>query len=120
MSFFFSRFVDEPVYFERLGQRIAKLRLARGMTQAKLAEAAGMDPATVSRAETGAQRLSVKRLFAIARALEIDLPDLFPSSGTGLSGNDAEDVPVELRRAWNAIPAERRELAVRLLEEMTG
>ncbi len=111
-------FLDQPAYTLRLGQRISTLRQEKGLTQAKLAEAAGMDPATLSRAEIGSLRLSVKRLLAIAGALETDVADLFPSSMAEPQGSVPDELPVDLRRAWRAVPADRREMALRLLREL--
>lgn len=51
---------------------IKVLRQHRGLTQAKLAKAAGRAPLYISQLETGVRRGSVKTLKAIAKALSVD------------------------------------------------
>lgn len=60
-----------------VGRRIAQLRRALRLTQARLAERVGLQPETISRLETGAAMPSIERLAAVAAALDVDLHDLF-------------------------------------------
>lgn len=55
------------------GERIQKLRKARGMTQEKLAEAAGMSVNYLSNIENGHDVCGTRRLLAIANALEASM-----------------------------------------------
>jgi transcriptional regulator with XRE-family HTH domain len=61
------------------GHRIRAARRALGWTQVELAERAGTDRSTVSRAETGARRaatLSLLSMVKFARALGVTLDSL--------------------------------------------
>jgi transcriptional regulator with XRE-family HTH domain len=60
-----------------LGERVAALRREAGLTQAGLAEAIGVATETISRLERGATMPSLARLEDVARALAIDLHELF-------------------------------------------
>ena len=60
----------------RLGKRIATYRKQNGMTQAMLAELAGVDSETISRFERGTALPSLVRLFEIAQALKVGVGDL--------------------------------------------
>ncbi len=51
-------------------------RTYRGMTQKRLAEAAGIDPVYLSQIETGKRTGSLRTLAAIARILDVDPGDL--------------------------------------------
>jgi transcriptional regulator with XRE-family HTH domain len=62
---------------KRLGHRIAGQRRLAGLSQARLAEKIGVSPETISRLETGAAAPSIARLASIARALEVELQELF-------------------------------------------
>lgn len=62
-----------------LGKRIKDLRLARGWTQAGLAEVLGCESMTVSRYERGEYAPSVDVLAQIASALNIKMEALFVS-----------------------------------------
>lgn len=59
-----------------IGQRIAEARLEAGLTQEQLAEAAGIAPENLSRAERGRTILRTRKLIAIADTLGVSLDDL--------------------------------------------
>jgi transcriptional regulator with XRE-family HTH domain len=60
----------------RVSERLRTLRTERGLTLAEVAAAAGMDPSTLSRLETGARRLTLDHLPVLARALRVPIDDL--------------------------------------------
>ncbi len=73
----------------RLGQKIQSLRKTRRLTQEKFAEMIGIDPKNVSRIENGNNYPSADTLTAIAKALNVDIYELFVFK---------EDVPYEKMR----------------------
>lgn len=64
----------------RLGEGLRRLRSERGLTQARLAELAGVTPAAISQAESGRRGLSLDTLVPLCDSLGIGLDDLL---GTG-------------------------------------
>jgi transcriptional regulator with XRE-family HTH domain len=62
---------------QRLGQRIAELRRDRGLTQVQLARAVGSSMEFISRLERGVNAPSVAWLEGLARALKVEVVDLF-------------------------------------------
>jgi len=56
-----------------VGTRIKALRVAKGLTQAQLAEITGYEPLTISRFERGAYGPSLEALHSIGNALNVDL-----------------------------------------------
>lgn len=70
-----------------LGKRVAELRKAAKLTQAKLAEKVGVGVETISRLERGASIPPLDRLDKIARVLRVGMHDLFkpPSVSKGLA-----------------------------------
>lgn len=62
---------------ERIGQRIAALRNVAGLTQAQLADKAGMQRSHISRIEAGSLAVTLESIEAIAQALgmTVDLID---------------------------------------------
>jgi transcriptional regulator with XRE-family HTH domain len=60
-----------------LPERLRQLRRQRGMTQAQLADAAGVTRLYVLRIEAGAQDPTSKVVEALARALKVKPGELF-------------------------------------------
>jgi transcriptional regulator with XRE-family HTH domain len=54
-----------------LGQRVAKLRLDRGLTQEQLAESMGVSQNHIAYIELGARNTGVWSILLIARALNV-------------------------------------------------
>jgi transcriptional regulator with XRE-family HTH domain len=59
------------------GQRVAQIRLARGLTQKQLARRARYGEVSVSRLETGDSVPKIDTIVRVAKALEVDVGDLF-------------------------------------------
>lgn len=55
---------------ERIGKRIAELRKQKGLSQAKLAELAGIDPGHIARIELGRYSTGIDILAKIGYALD--------------------------------------------------
>lgn len=62
--------------YERLAERIERLRKEKGMTQEELAEKAGLHRAYFWDIENG-RNISIKTAYKIAHALGVNLKDLF-------------------------------------------
>lgn len=60
-----------------IGRNIARLRRERNFTQEDLAGLAEMDRSYLSNLENGKINVSVMTLLAIARALDVDITELF-------------------------------------------
>ena len=69
-----------------VGQRLRQRRCLLGMTQQKLAEAVGIKFQQIQKYESGANRVSASRLWALAEALEVPVSHFFE----GLSRQDQE------------------------------
>ncbi len=61
---------------EILGQNIAKFRKAKNLSQEKLAELVDLSREYITRVERGQKNISLKKLFAITDALEVNFYDL--------------------------------------------
>ena len=70
----------EPIYVD-LARRLREARRKRGLTQAELAEKAGMTRTALVTVERGKQRLAVHHLVALANALEMEPAMLLPKLG---------------------------------------
>jgi transcriptional regulator with XRE-family HTH domain len=62
---------------QRLGRRIREERDKRGMTQQALADKTGLSRGFIARLETGRHDPSATTLAKLARALRVDVGDLF-------------------------------------------
>jgi transcriptional regulator with XRE-family HTH domain len=61
-------------------ERIRQLRKEQGLSQAKLAVMADMDPATLNRLERGTGNPNLKTLERVADALGVEVADFFPEA----------------------------------------
>ena len=61
---------DEAILAE-LGERLAKIRLNRNLTQAQLAEQAGVSKRTVERLESGAVATQLSGFIRVCRILDV-------------------------------------------------
>lgn len=59
-----------------MGNRIKEMRIAKGWTQAKLAEKSGVEPSNISHIERAATKLSLPTLVSIANALGVTLDEI--------------------------------------------
>lgn len=59
-----------------LGHAIRALRLERGLSQERLAEASGLHPRYISDVERGRRNVGMVNVDRLARALSVDLPTL--------------------------------------------
>jgi transcriptional regulator with XRE-family HTH domain len=66
---------------KRLGQRIADLRKNRRLTQVQFAKAVGYSVEFISLVERGVNAPSVARLEDFAKALKVEVVDLFTFTG---------------------------------------
>ncbi len=62
---------------ESLGRRIAELRKSRRLTQVQLAKAVGLSVEFISLVERGVNAPSVAGLESFAKALKVEIIDLF-------------------------------------------
>jgi len=61
----------------RFGNKVRQLRLRAGMTQEQLGEAVELSPVSVSNIERGVHAPAFRKLEAFARALQVELHELF-------------------------------------------
>ncbi len=61
---------------DKLGKNIAKYRNEKGWSQEKLAEIVDLSREYITRVERGQKNISLKKLFAIADALNVDFCNL--------------------------------------------
>lgn len=74
--------MTDPLLGE-IGKRIRSLRLSRKMTQARVAEGAGIEASFYGQVERGRNTPSLKTLAAIARTLKVAPADLLPDRREG-------------------------------------
>ena len=69
---------------EMLGWNLRRLRVAKGLSQERLALEAGIDRSYVGRVERGSENVTITRLEAFAMVLDVSVAQLFtePTSPT--------------------------------------
>lgn len=71
-----------------VGQRLRQRRCVLGLTQQRLAEAVGIKFQQIQKYESGANRVSASRLWALAEALGVPVSHFFE----GLSAEDRDEL----------------------------
>ncbi|WP_341816484.1 helix-turn-helix transcriptional regulator [Wolbachia endosymbiont (group A) of Agelastica alni] len=89
-----TEYVDFTDY--ELGQQIKSCRIARGYTQAELAEKIGVRYWLILQYEKGRCKIPTKRLYAIAKALSKSIADLLPKPEVFNEGSCFQDEVEEI------------------------
>lgn len=85
--------MDDMELYRLLGQNAARLRKAKGQTQAETAAQIGLTRASLANIETGRQKVLMHHVFRLANALECEsILDLVPASFVFVS----DDQPVSV------------------------
>jgi transcriptional regulator with XRE-family HTH domain len=69
-----------------LGERIAEARKTQGLTQRQLAAEIGMETMSISRIERGVRQPPLRRLQAIAAALQVPVSQLLGEQASAREG----------------------------------
>jgi transcriptional regulator with XRE-family HTH domain len=96
-----------------LGQRLAQLRRARGLTQDELAERMGIERETVSRAERGLTDPPLSKLIEICKVLDFPVAELITRASTNLP-----DHAKRINDALSSCAEPDRELLCEIIEKM--
>lgn len=111
--------VTDHAFHAALGQRIATLRKAHGLTQVQLAEQLGVAQQTLAHYEAGRLRLLASTLAKLADVLDVPVEDLIGASKRAKAGKrgPAPKIQQQLERVAALPKAEQRVIA-KLLDSM--
>lgn len=101
--------------YREIGSRIRALRTAARLTQAEVAERAGLDASFFGQLERGANVPSLRSLYAIAGALSVEAADLLPRLGKDRSRDPAL---AALDAALENLPARRRRVLLGAVRDL--
>jgi transcriptional regulator with XRE-family HTH domain len=104
---------DEPDAAETVGARIRAARLARGMTQADLAEAVGVSRSAVAQWETERSGQVRGNLTRIASVLGVTVEHLLSGTATGAAVGPENATELALLRLYRACTDDDRAFLVR-------
>jgi transcriptional regulator with XRE-family HTH domain len=68
--------MNELQLYIEVGQRIKKIREAKGITQQELAARCNFEKSNMSRIEAGRTNITLKTLFLISKALSVHIKEL--------------------------------------------
>jgi len=105
-----------------LGARLRERRIALGLSQQELAGKAGISHRQAHGYEAGAERIGAGRLFALARALGVEVGYFFEGLGSGgpsrLTARQRRTL--ELARELAGLPRRQREALAELVHVLAG
>lgn len=100
-----------------IGERLRRARQKAGLTQAALAEAAGVTDETISRVERGAYEPALSTLMAIVTALDVDLSAVAEPEVRGRSSpNRSSPLTRRLLEQFERLDAPAQRTLVKLAE----
>ncbi len=115
-----------------VGQRIRACRRALGISQTELGQAIGVRFQQVQKYETGANRVSASRLWAIADVLGVDVTQFFDGikatddSGVGKDATPQDNMSflsdperLELIELYNMLPVGQKKAVLAFIRSMT-
>jgi transcriptional regulator with XRE-family HTH domain len=100
--------------FVDLGARIKNLRTALKLTQAQVAEIAGIDVSFFGQIERGANIPSIRTLYAIALALKAEPADLLPP----IQADRKSPFPNSFFRILDDIPMEKQGFVIGMVRDI--
>ena len=100
-----------------VGKRVRELRLQKGLTMAKLAEAADLSNQFLSEIERGQKSMTVQKLRSLALALDVSTDYLVFGRKGG--PQTPESAAVEMIRLMEEMTPLERELALMTMERIT-
>lgn len=92
-------------------------RLSKGVSQAALAHALGIEATTLSRYEVGARTFPLPLLGRVAEVLGVEVVELLPAVRKGKPDEPASIDDVEA--AWEGMSEDRRALLVKIAREFS-
>lgn len=104
--------LDSDEFCRHVGFRVRQLRQARDWSLLALATGAGISPRFLTEVEAGRANPSLRRLLALAAALEVELTDLLPARALRGGPRAAIDRFLDARD-YEELHAIRRELQLR-------
>lgn len=96
-----------------IGGRMRSLRKSLGLTQAQVAEKAGIDSSFYGQVERGANIPSLKTLMAIARTLGVGAADILPNP----SGEDRSGYRKIIERLISDLPEKNQHLVLGMVSD---
>lgn len=113
-----------------VGQRIRARRHALGISQTELGDAIGVKFQQIQKYETGANRVSASRLWAVAQKLGVDVVYFFEGIGTGdeIAGTNIEPIDkmaflsdrdsIEMMELYRKLPQAQRNAVLAFMRSM--
>lgn len=102
---------------EAVGAKIRQLRKAKAMSQEELALKSDLSPAYYGLVERGVKCPSIETIWKIAAGLDVPPSELLRTEAIE---DDLKEYTRRLEDFLVRIPADRREKALRILEEISG
>jgi transcriptional regulator with XRE-family HTH domain len=102
-----------------LGERVREIREAKALTQRDVADRIQIDDYYISRLENGHINPTLSTMEKLARALEIEVRDLFPATQTEFRVTPPK-LDKDLKKVvtlWKGLNQEHRQLMLRFIEQ---
>jgi len=85
-------------FLEKLGKNIKRIRTTKSLTQSNLAEMADVSVSTIARLEIGQSFTTYQTIEKIAKALNIELEEIFDVSSINIKNTNQENFLKEISK----------------------
>lgn len=96
---------------KKLGKRIKQLRELKNLTQERFEEISGINARYLSSLERGQKNVTIQILERIAKALDIELIDLFY-----FEGKDSRTADIDLNSVFKTVSPEEKRKIIKVLQ----
>ncbi len=100
------------------GAKLHALRITQGISQATLGREIGVTGQQVQKYESGANRLSIDKLYALAKIFEVSTIVFFPMENAEHGDNALPPASARLIRLMNKISEEHHDSLYAILREL--
>ena len=107
---------QEKVFYQTLGQRIARLRKDKNITQVQLAETLGVAQQTLAHYEVGRLRLAVTTLATLAKALEVTVEELIEEHTTTRHKRGPASKLEQQLEQISSLPRAKQQFVIQMLD----
>lgn len=110
---------DDKIYYQKLGQHVAKLRKERDITQVQMAKALGISQQTIAAHEAGRRKIPVSLLAGLANELDVTLEELLGIKKAPIKRGPVAALNRKMEKIYR-LPRSKQRFVMEMLDNVIG